>query len=78
VLPGPVMTERRRSYLKHWAVAHNMTISEATANFPKEVGIARYGGPEEIAELMAFLVSPAARWMTGATVRMDGGEVKSV
>jgi 3-oxoacyl-[acyl-carrier protein] reductase len=78
VLPGPVMTGRRRSYLEHWAPLHHMTVEEATANFPKEAGIARYGQPEEIAELMAFLVSPGARWMTGATLRMDGGEVKSV
>ncbi|MEK1898476.1 MAG: SDR family oxidoreductase [Rhizobium sp.] len=78
VLPGPVMTGRRRSYLEHWAPLHDMTVEEATARFPKEAGIARYGEPEEIAELMAFLVSPAARWMTGTTLRMDGGEVKSV
>ena len=78
VLPGPVMTGRRRSYLEHWAPLHHMTVEEATANFPKEAGIARYGEPEEIAELMAFLVSPGARWMTGSTLRMDGGEVKSV
>ena len=69
---------RRRSYLQHWAPLHNMTVEEATANFPKEAGIARYGEPEEIAELMAFLVSPGARWMTGSTLRMDGGEVKSI
>ena len=78
VLPGPVMTGRRRSYLQHWAPLHDMTVEEATETFPKETGIARYGRPEEIAELMAFLVSPGARWMTGSTVRMDGGEVKSV
>lgn len=78
VLPGPVMTGRRRSYLEHWAPLHNMTVAEATANFPKEAGIARYGEPDEIAELMAFLVSPSARWMTGSTLRMDGGEVKSI
>ena len=77
VLPGPVMTGRRRSYLEHWAPLHNMTVEAATENFPQEAGIARYGTPEEIAELMAFLVSPGARWMTGSTVRMDGGEVKS-
>jgi 3-oxoacyl-[acyl-carrier protein] reductase len=77
VLPGPVMTGRRRSYLEHWAPLHSMTVEEATANFPKEAGIARYGAPEEIAELVAFLVTPGARWMTGATLRMDGGEVKS-
>jgi 3-oxoacyl-[acyl-carrier protein] reductase len=78
VLPGAVMTGRRRSYLEHWAPLHNMTVEKATANFPREAGIARYGEAEEIAELMAFLVSPGARWMTGSTVRMDGGEVKSI
>jgi 3-oxoacyl-[acyl-carrier protein] reductase len=78
VLPGPVMTGRRRSYLAHWAPLHNMTVEEATAKFPQDAGIARYGEPEEIAELMAFLVSPGARWMTGSTLRMDGGEVKSI
>ena len=78
VLPGPVMTGRRRSYLEHWAPLHNLTVEEATARFPLEAGIARYGTPEEIAELMAFIVSPAAHWMTGSTLRMDGGEVKSI
>jgi 3-oxoacyl-[acyl-carrier protein] reductase len=77
VLPGAVMTGRRRSYLEHWAPLHDMTVEQATANFPREAGIARYGQPKEIAELMAFLVSPGARWMTGSALRMDGGEVKS-
>ncbi|NYH13088.1 SDR family oxidoreductase [Paraburkholderia bryophila] len=78
VLPGAVMTGRRQSYLEHWAPLHNMTVEEATAKFPVEAGISRYGTPEEIAELMAFIVSPAARRMTGSALRMDGGEVKSV
>jgi 3-oxoacyl-[acyl-carrier protein] reductase len=55
-----------------------MTADEATAKFPKEAGVARYGEPEQIAELTAFLVSPGARRMTGSTLRMDGGEVKSI
>ncbi|WP_028208086.1 SDR family oxidoreductase [Paraburkholderia nodosa] len=78
VLPGPVMTGRRQSYLEHWAPLHDMSVEEATAKFPAEAGIARYGTPEEIAELMAFIVSPGAHWMTGTTLRMDGGEVKSI
>lgn len=78
VLAGPVMTGRRRSYLEHWAPLHGMSMDEAMEAFPKQAGIARYGEPEEIAELMAFLVSPAARWMTGSALRMDGGEVKSI
>jgi NAD(P)-dependent dehydrogenase (short-subunit alcohol dehydrogenase family) len=55
-----------------------MTVEEATKKFPQEAGISRYGEPEEIAELMAFLVSPAAKWLTGTSVRIDGGEIKSV
>jgi 3-oxoacyl-[acyl-carrier protein] reductase len=78
VVPGAVMTGRRRSFLEKWALTHNMSVEEATKKFPEEAGISRYGEPEEIAELMAFLVSPAARWMTGTSVRMDGGEVKGV
>lgn len=78
VVPGAVMTGRRRSFLEKWAQAHGMSVEEATKKFPEEAGISRYGQPEEIAELMAFMVSPAAKWMTGSSVRMDGGEVKGV
>ncbi len=78
VVPGPVMTARRESFFKKWAPAHNLTAEEAVKKFPEEVGIARFGKPEEIADLMAYLVSPAAKWMMGSCVRMDGGEVKCI
>jgi 3-oxoacyl-[acyl-carrier protein] reductase len=78
VVPGAVMTGRRQSFFARWAPAHNMTVEEAIKKFPEEAGIRRFGKPEEIAGLMAFLVSPAAKWMTGASVRMDGGEVKGI
>jgi len=78
IVPGAVMTGRRRSFLEKWAPAHNMSVDEAMKKFPEEAGISRYGQPEEIAELLAFMVSPAAKWMTGTSVRMDGGEVKGI
>ena len=78
LVPGPVMTNRRRSFMDKWAPAHNMSVAEAMKKFPDEVGISRYGQPEEIAELIAFMVSPAAKWMTGTSVRMDGGEIKGI
>jgi 3-oxoacyl-[acyl-carrier protein] reductase len=78
VLPGPVLTSRRKTYMEKYAPAHNMTFEEAMEKFPAQTGISRYGQPEEIADLMAFLVSPQARWMTGSAVRMDGGEIKCV
>ncbi len=78
VVPGPVMTGRRRSFLDRWAQAHGMTVEQAMKQFPEEAGIARYGEPEEIAGLMAYLVSKEARWLTGASLRMDGGEIKGI
>jgi 3-oxoacyl-[acyl-carrier protein] reductase len=78
VVPGAVMTGRRHSFFQKWAPAHNMTVEEAMKKFPEEAGIARFGQPEEIADLMAYMVSPAAKWMTGASIRMDGGEVKGI
>jgi 3-oxoacyl-[acyl-carrier protein] reductase len=78
IVPGAVMTGRRRSFIEKWAPAHNMTVEEATQKFPQEAGISRYGQPEEIAELLGFMVSPAAKWMTGASLRIDGGEIKGI
>jgi 3-oxoacyl-[acyl-carrier protein] reductase len=78
IVPGAVMTDRRRSFLEKWAPAHNMSVDEAMKKFPEEAGISRYGQPEEIAELLGFMVSPVAKWMTGTSVRMDGGEVKGL
>src|SRR5258708_3922955 len=62
VVPGAVMTGRRRSFFEKWAPAHQLTVEDAIKKFPEEAGISRYGEPEEIADLMAFLVSPAAKW----------------
>lgn len=78
VSPGAVMTGRRRAFFESWAPAHNLTVEEAIKKFPEQAGITRFGKPEEIADLMSYLVSPAAKWMTGASVRMDGGEIKTI
>jgi 3-oxoacyl-[acyl-carrier protein] reductase len=78
VSPGAVMTGRRRAFFETWAPAHNLTVEEAIKKFPEQVGITRFGLPEEIADLMSYLVSPAAKWMTGSSVRMDGGEIKGI
>jgi 3-oxoacyl-[acyl-carrier protein] reductase len=78
VVPGAVMTGRRMSFFEKWAPAHNLTLEEAMKKFPEEAGISRFGKPEEIADLMAYIVSPAAKWMLGTSVRMDGGEIKGI
>src|SRR5271156_170037 len=78
VSPGAVMTGRRQSFFEKWAPAHNLTVEEAIKKFPEQAGITRLGKPEEVADLMAYLVSPATKWMTGSAVRIDGGEIKGI
>jgi len=78
VSPGAVMTGRRQSFFQKWAPAHHMSVEEAIKKYPEESGIARFGQPEEIADLLAFLVSAQAKWLTGASLRMDGGEFKGI
>jgi 3-oxoacyl-[acyl-carrier protein] reductase len=78
ISPGAVMTGRRRAFFEKWAPAHNLTVEEAIEKFPERTGITRFGKPEEIADLMSYLVSPGAKWITGASVRMDGGEIKGI
>jgi NAD(P)-dependent dehydrogenase (short-subunit alcohol dehydrogenase family) len=78
ILPGPVMTERRRRLIARYAAAHAIAPHEAETHYANAAGIARLGQPEDIAHAVAFLVSPAARWLTGVALRIDGGEVKSM
>jgi len=78
VLPGAVMTGRRLAMIARYAEARGLTVEDALLHYSSEAGIARFGEPEEIAELIAFAVSPAAAWMTGTALRMDGGETRAV
>jgi 3-oxoacyl-[acyl-carrier protein] reductase len=78
VSPGAIMTGRRLSMIEKAAASRKIALEEAKQQFLKQAGISRFGQAEEVADVMAFIVSPAARWMTGTVLRMDGGEVKSV
>ncbi len=40
------------------------------------MGIARYGQPEDIANAFAFPFAPDSHWITGTSLRVDGGEIK--
>lgn len=78
VSPGAILTGRRLAMLERAASAKNIGLDEMKKAFLKQAGIGRFGEPEDIAELIAFAVSPSSRFMTGTVLRMDGGEVKSL
>jgi L-rhamnose 1-dehydrogenase len=63
VLPGVVATDLNRDDLTHDKIAY----------FEQRVPIGRIGEPEEIADVVAFLLSDAARYVNGAEVLVDGG-----
>jgi 3-oxoacyl-[acyl-carrier protein] reductase len=78
VIGAPTPNSFTQSFLVKWAAAHKISVEEATQKFPEDAGISRYGEPEEIAEFLGFMVSPAAKRMTGTSVPMDGGEIKGI
>jgi 3-oxoacyl-[acyl-carrier protein] reductase len=78
ISPGAIMTGRRKAILERTAADARIPVVDAERGFLQRTGISRFGTAEEIADLMAFVVSPQARWLTGTTIRMDGGEIRSL
>ena len=44
----------------------------------KSIPFGRYGAPEEVARVVTFMASPAASWVTGTNIIVDGGQHKGV
>ncbi|PYM32205.1 MAG: 3-oxoacyl-ACP reductase, partial [Candidatus Rokuibacteriota bacterium] len=74
VCPGRIMTDRFLSGHKQ----SGKTVEDYLAMTSKEVPLGRIGTPEEFANMVVFLASERASYVTGLTVQVDGGLVRGL
>jgi 3-oxoacyl-[acyl-carrier protein] reductase len=73
VLPGATKTTRLEGIIQNKANNTSHSISEIEKEMLSEIPAARFGKPEEIAAAIAFLATPAAAYITGTNIVVDGG-----
>lgn len=78
VLPGTTMTGRLKTIIETNAGKSGKTEEEIQQNMIKEIPAGRISEPEEVASLIAFLASPAASYINGTSIPVDGGRTGSI
>ena len=78
VCPGSLLSERMLSNVTSRAKELGISVDEALAQRAAETAVGRVGDPKEMAYLVAFLASSRSSYITGTTMLVDGGLVRSV
>jgi 3-oxoacyl-[acyl-carrier protein] reductase len=78
VLPGSTRTARLEAILKRKAAAAGVPQSEIEAKAQAEIPLRRFADADEIGGVVAFLASPAAGYITGVSIPVDGGRLHCV
>ncbi|PCH96825.1 MAG: short-chain dehydrogenase [Gammaproteobacteria bacterium] len=73
VLPGATATTRLDAIIAGKAKKQNITVEQATINEKNQIPMRRFAAPQEFAAAAAFLASPAAGYITGINLPVDGG-----
>jgi len=76
IIPGWTETERVTELMSARAKANSTTVEEETKRQAAEIAFGRMARPEEFANAAAFMVSPAASYITGHMLSVDGGVIK--
>jgi 3-oxoacyl-[acyl-carrier protein] reductase len=78
VLPGATATGRLESIINNKAGKTGVAVSQVEEEMISEIPAKRFGQPEEIAAMVAFLASPAAGYVNGTSIPVDGGRTGSI
>ncbi len=78
VLPGATETPRLASLIEAQAQARGITAEQAAQEMAVQIPAKRFAKAMEIAAMIAFLASPAAAYVTGASIPVDGGKIGAI
>ena len=78
ILPGYTLTERLDELITFLAEKDGVPADDVRARWESEIPMGRLGDPKEFAALAAFLVSERASYITGSSIAVDGGWIKSL
>ncbi len=78
VLPGATSTERLDTIINNKSAKTGANKDDVTHEMIEEIPAKRFGKPEEIASVIAFLATPAAAYVNGTSIPVDGGRTGSI
>jgi len=78
ILPGYTRTDRVEQLARSTGEKTGSSVSDAFAKWEREIPMGRLGEPREFAALAAFLASERASYMTGSSIAVDGGWIRSL
>ena len=78
ICPGSIFTDRIKDNVAAQVKSTGRTQESIMQDYETKIPLGRLGRPEELADLAVFLASPRASYITGATLQVDGGLIRSI